>query len=109
MTTPEQLKQWREEFELQLLPATETTRDVMGKYCLNGLETQWQGYLRRCQETEQIMNLAKFGAMVLNRLGSATVPGGAEMWDMAGTHGLLTPCQSDLNEVTEATIKQLLI
>ena len=43
MTTPttEQLAQWRTEFEAQLLPATEMTRDVFGKYCLNGLERQW--------------------------------------------------------------------
>lgn len=64
--TPEQLAKWREEFEAQLLPATEMTRDVFGTYCLNGLERQWQGYLRAKQESEQAMKLAKFGAMALS-------------------------------------------
>lgn len=63
MTTPEQLQAWRKEFEAQLLPATEMTLDVMGKYWLNGLETQWQGYLRAKQETEQAIKNARKQAL----------------------------------------------
>lgn len=102
MTAPEQFAKWQES-------AIKAWRDD----CLIDIgqpaHTAYiAGYLRRCQETEQIMKLAKFGARVLSRLGSAAVHGGAEMWDMAGTHGLLMPCQSDLNEVTESLIKELL-
>lgn len=73
MTTPEQLAKYRQEFEMQLLPATEMTLDVMGKYHLNGLENQWQGYLRAKQESEKsIKRLTDLLEVVENRFGLTT-------------------------------------
>lgn len=57
MTAPEQKDQWRAEFESQLLPATEMTLDVFGKYCLSGLETQWQGFLRDKQTIKRLLDI----------------------------------------------------
>lgn len=67
MTTPEQLQAWREEFEstINLTHMNQVSVREKMVYFDRELECHWQGYLRRCQETEQIMKLAKFGAMVI--------------------------------------------
>lgn len=104
MTTPEQLAKWREEFEMQLLPATEMTRDAFGNYCLNGLEKQWQGYLRRCQKTEQIMKLAKFGAMIIENI----FPDDPELFSGWMVEAGLLDKQHEYTPNIKATIKELL-
>lgn len=55
-TTPEQLQAWREEFEkpLKLLPNyLKRLPQRRDEYANDEAECEWQGYLRRCQETEQ--------------------------------------------------------
>lgn len=63
MTTPEQLQAWREQFEAKHKPH-KLTRYSGGAYQLDYMEDMWAGYLRAKQENEQVMKLAKFGAMV---------------------------------------------
>lgn len=57
MTTPEQLQAWREAAYISLENEPDNWGIDGGGYAA--------GYLRRCQETEQAMKLAKFGAMVI--------------------------------------------
>lgn len=62
MTTPEQLAKWREEFEkTETNPYLEKT--VLGMYAVTSIENRWQGYLRRCQETEQALKDARKQAL----------------------------------------------
>ena len=61
--TPDKLAKYREEFEkTETNPYLEKT--ALGMYAVTSIENRWQGYLRAKQETEQVMKLAKFGAMV---------------------------------------------
>lgn len=59
MTTPEQLRAWREQFEAKLTNTHIGTVTKYGKqvYFDSELEQYWQGYLRRCQEVEQWLGL----------------------------------------------------
>lgn len=120
MTTPEQLAKWRGEFESAYSTAElkRTERNDNGTIFLEYenvyLSKEWQGYLRRAQENEQIMKLAKFGAMVMDskllmRHDYGTI-------DRAIEAGLLSDNDKDglvLRNIeyvdgTEATIKDLL-
>ena len=61
-TTPEQLQAWREEFEkTETNPYLEKT--ALGMYAVTSIENRWQGYLRRCQETEQAIKDARKQAL----------------------------------------------
>lgn len=68
MTTPQQLQSWREEFEaplILLLAYLKRLPQRQEEYVSVTFESMWQGYLRRCQETEQIVKLARFGASLI--------------------------------------------
>lgn len=103
MTTPEQLQAWRDEAN-KVWGAEGRTHGVN----MSDFDNYAAGYIHAKQETEQVMKLAKFGAMVIGRLGTASEPAPSEMWDMAGNLGLLMPNQSDLNEAANTAIQELL-
>ena len=68
-TTPEQLQAWREEFEKNENPY-HTDRLPNEMYTLNGVQNRWQGYLRRCQETEARLLDDRRTAEAINNLTS---------------------------------------
>ena len=69
--TPEQLKQWREEFERPTHNATPMlaillyARETDCEYANNYVESEWQGFLRAKTDMLDMMKLARFGARVL--------------------------------------------
>ena len=106
MTTPEQLAKWREEFESIYHPSDCTIR-FNNRYANLNLEGFWQGYLRRCQETEQAMKLAKFGAMVLSTYKEGYVSD-EEIGNFALSSGCITQPIEAYAPNIEATTEQLL-
>lgn len=59
MTAPKQLAKWREDANAVYL------KDTNIDFFDTAKDHYIAGYLRRCQETEQIMKLAKFGAYLI--------------------------------------------
>lgn len=115
-STPEQLQAWREEFEktptkgefgFELL-GTFYARE--GEYRNRVLADEFKGYLRRCQETEQIMKLAKFGAMVTASHMSGDLLDGDDFTDGMLTVELLIDTDGNTNFVDgiESTIMEIL-
>lgn len=115
-STPEQLAKWLGEFESTY--STEelkrTERNDNGTLFLEYENVyrskEWQGYHRRCQETEQAMKLAKFGAMVLRTYAH----NGDITEEQVNSAAKETLCMHDAKAFTvfspntEATIKELL-
>lgn len=115
--TPEQIAEWREEFE-KSLPVGERQILPSQGYAIFRVEFEWRGYIRARTEqaTEiaelkaklaEVMPLARFGAEIANHLagtGSITV---SAMERMAA-RGVLTQDEREYAPNIEATIEQLL-
>lgn len=107
MTTPEQLAKWREEFAKafpdRLLSASHGV--------VNDNDYVFAGYLRRCQETEQAMKLAKFGAMVAKSHADGDFIQAEDLTTALLCSGsAVEPIKGKIDYATniEATIKELL-
>ena len=101
MTTPEQLAKWREDARAEYLNDDNIRVEDIAE------EHYVAGYLRAKQETEQVMKLAKFGAMVLFTYKEGYVSD-EEIGNFALSSGCITQPIEAYAPNIEATIKELL-